>query len=64
MLGRDAKKRILARTKTCIVKKSAIWVYHGHAPDQSIPGLIDRDREDRQRQIVGAFLIKRPRGRY
>jgi hypothetical protein len=64
MFDRDAKKRILARSKTCIVKESGISVYHGYAPDESISGLIDRDREDRQRQIVGAFLFKRPRGRY
>jgi len=41
------------RMKARLVKKSGIWVYHGQATDESIPELIDRDRENRQRQVRG-----------
>jgi hypothetical protein len=59
----DRPKRIVARAKARIVKKFGIWVYRGDAADKSIPGLIDSDREDGQRQVRGAFRIRQPQER-
>jgi AbrB family looped-hinge helix DNA binding protein len=41
------------RAKARLIKKSGIWVYAGELPEESIPELIDREREARNRQVRG-----------
>jgi AbrB family looped-hinge helix DNA binding protein len=39
------------RPKIALRKKSGIWVYHGERSTESIPELIDREREKRIREL-------------
>lgn len=40
------------RPKARLIKKAGIWVYHGEPIDESIPELIDRQREARNKQVT------------
>jgi AbrB family looped-hinge helix DNA binding protein len=39
------------RSKAKLIKESGIWVYQGEAADDSIPDLIERERENRRREV-------------
>jgi bifunctional DNA-binding transcriptional regulator/antitoxin component of YhaV-PrlF toxin-antitoxin module len=41
------------RPKALLKKEKGVWVYQGEPANVSIPGLIDRQREQRSREILG-----------
>jgi AbrB family looped-hinge helix DNA binding protein len=41
------------RLQATLMKEHGIWVYQGEASDQSIPDLIDRERDQRIREQSG-----------
>jgi len=43
------------RPQATLKKEHGVWVYQGAASDISIPGLIDREREKRLREIASEF---------
>jgi AbrB family looped-hinge helix DNA binding protein len=40
------------RSKARLIKKSGIWIYQGESPDESIPDIIDHQREARNKQVT------------
>jgi AbrB family looped-hinge helix DNA binding protein len=41
------------RPKALLKKEHGVWVYQGGPTDTSIPDLIDREREQRSREVLG-----------
>jgi AbrB family looped-hinge helix DNA binding protein len=41
------------RPEPLLVKEFGIWVHNGAPSDESIPDMIDREREKRIRQLIG-----------
>ena len=41
------------RPKALLKKEHGVWVYQGELTGASIPGLIDREREKRLRELLG-----------
>lgn len=41
------------RAKAKLVKEMGIWVYQGEVTDESLPDMIDREREGRNREVRG-----------
>jgi len=40
------------RPKALLKKEQGVWVYQGESTNASIPGLIDREREKRLRELM------------
>jgi AbrB family looped-hinge helix DNA binding protein len=41
------------RPKALLKKEKGVWVYQGEPAHVSIPGLVDRQREQRSRELLG-----------
>ena len=41
------------RPKALLKKEHGVWVYQGERTSASVPGLIDREREKRLRELMG-----------
>ena len=41
------------RPEALLKKEQGVWIYQGEATHSSIPNLIDREREQRSRELLG-----------